>query len=120
MAAKLTISLRDLRFYAFHGLYAEERRTGNEFRIDLSVTFPAPPKPVTVLEASINYSSLNDLVKDEMQHPRELLETFAMELAERIYSIYPMITRVEIRIDKLHPPIAGFSGNVGVTYLKEF
>jgi dihydroneopterin aldolase len=37
----ITIELKQLRFLAYHGLYAEERKTGNEFEINLSVSFPA-------------------------------------------------------------------------------
>ena len=38
MPGSITIELKGLRFFAYHGLYAEEQKTGNEFEIDLFVT----------------------------------------------------------------------------------
>ena len=39
MPGLLTISLNKIRFYGQHGLYAEERKVGNEFEIDLHVHY---------------------------------------------------------------------------------
>jgi dihydroneopterin aldolase len=116
----ITISLTRLRFFAYHGLYAEERKTGNEFEVNLSVSYTPDQKVITELEHSINYVTLHELIKSEMQQHRDLLETFVMELAEKIHDSFPVVKKVEISIDKLHPPIAKFSGNVGVKYTKEY
>ncbi len=119
MNGLLTISLTSLRFFAFHGLYPEEKKTGNEFEVNLSVSY-TPAEIVTDLDQSVNYANLYELLKIEMQQPRELLETFAMQLAEKIHASFSLVRKVEISIEKLHPPIAKFTGRVGVKYEKEF
>ena len=40
MAGMISIELKRLRFLAYHGLYAEEKKTGNEFEVNLVVNVP--------------------------------------------------------------------------------
>ena len=116
----MVIELKKIRFFAHHGLYAEERKTGNEFEVNLSVAYTPVAGTITDLDETVNYEKLYELLKTEMQKSRDLLETFVMEVTEVIHGSFPRIKRVEISITKLQPPIAGFSGSVGVTYCKEY
>lgn len=115
----LTISLTHLRFLAYHGLYAEEKKIGAEFEVNLFASFN-PTGAINDLHDSINYTSLYQLLKKEMQKPRELLETFLIEVSEIIHSTYPSVKKIEFSITKLQAPIAGFQGNVVVKYSKEY
>lgn len=116
MAGAMTIELRQLRFYAYHGVYAEERKTGNEFEINLSVTFEPAGEQVKDIGATINYAELVSLVKEQMKQPVGLLETLATGLAAQIKISFPQTKRIRISIAKLHPPIEQFNGQVGVTW----
>ena len=120
MPGLLTIELKQLRFFAKHGLYAEERKTGNEFEVTLIISYQPISGTITDLSDTVNYVQLYDLLKTEMQKPRNLLETFAMEVTELMHSSFPEIKRIEISITKLHPPIAKFTGTIGVKYSKEY
>src|SRR5690242_7494134 len=102
MSNTLTVELKGLRFYAYHGLYAEEKKTGNEFEVNLSVSFEPQGGTITDISDTVNYSKLYTLVRSEMQKPRHLLETFVMELAEMIHLSYPRIRSIDISITKLH------------------
>lgn len=115
----LAIYLNKLRFRAYHGLYAEERKTGNEFEVDLAVSIDTVAT-ITDLSETINYASLYQLLKTEMQKRRDILETFVMEVAGIIHATFPNVKRVEITITKLQAPIEKFSGTVGVKYCKEY
>ena len=116
----ITIELKKLRFLAYHGLYAEERKTGNEFEIDLSVSYQPASGTITGISDTVNYSALYTLLKKEMQMPRHLLETFLMEVAEIIHLSFPQIKKIVISITKLHVPISKFTGTAGVEYTKEY
>lgn len=115
----MTIQLNQLRFFAKHGLYAEELKTGNEFEINLTVDHVPVEGIITDLSATVNYVKLYELVKGRMQQPTALLETVAMEITDAIFAAFPSVTKTELSITKLHPPIVGFTGNVGVKYCKE-
>ena len=116
----ITIELKQLRFLAYHGLYAEERKTGNEFEINLSVSYQPSSGTITGISDTVNYSELYALLKTEMQKPRHLLETFVMEVAEVIHVSFPQIKKIEISITKLHVPIAKFTGTAGVRFEKNY
>ncbi|HYM93359.1 MAG TPA: dihydroneopterin aldolase [Chitinophagaceae bacterium] len=115
----LNISLSGLRFFAYHGLYSEEKKIGAEFGMNISVSF-LPPDKITGLEETVNYVKLFQLLKEEMQKPRELLETFVMEITQSIHLSFPSIKKIEIAITKLQAPIVGFKGDITVKYSKEF
>lgn len=117
----ITIELKGVRFFAFHGLYEEEKQTGNEFEMDLQVSYSRGASgTITGLEETINYVALFELVRKEMKQPRELLETLVMEITERLHVLYPFVRKIEIRVCKLNPPISQFTGKVGVHYVKEY
>ena len=116
MNSLLSIELNDLHFYSYHGLYAEEKKTGNEFEVNLSVSFQPVSGTVTDISDTVNYSKLYALLKTEMEKPRHLLETFVMEFAEIIHTSYPQVKKIEIAITKLHVPIAKFIGTARVKY----
>lgn len=119
MAAVMTIQLQQLRFFTKHGLYAEELKTGNEFEVSLSVDHIPAEGVITDISTTVNYVTLYELVKTRMQQPTALLETVAMEITEAIFAAFPAVKKTELSIIKLHPPIAGFTGSVGVKYCKE-
>lgn len=120
MADLLTIELKGLHFFAAHGLYAEERKTGNEFEVNLTVSYIPATEVIREIEHTVDYSSLYRLLKNEMKKPRQLLETLVMEIAEIMHQLYSYIKKIDISVHKLYPPIPGFTGRVGVSYSKSF
>jgi dihydroneopterin aldolase len=120
MAGLLTIELKNLRFFARHGLYAEEIKIGNEFEVNLSVSYLAETIVITDIAETINYVSLYELIKAVMQKPTPLLETVAMAIAEKIHQDFPQVKKISVSISKLHPPIEKFIGEVGVRYEREY
>ncbi len=120
MTGLISVELKGLHFYAYHGLYAEEKKSGNEFQIDLSVSYAPASGTITGISDTVNYAKLYALLKSEMAKPRHLLETFVMELAEIIHASYPRVKKIEISISKLHVPIAKFIGTAGVKYTVTF
>src|SRR5882757_2033114 len=97
----ITVELSHLRFFAFHGLYAEELKTGNEFEVNAKVSFNSGKELITRLRDTINYVRLYNIIHEVMQHPEPLLETVAMKVAAEIHKELPPISSVEIQIIKL-------------------
>lgn len=94
----MTVELKELRFYAFHGLYGDEKKTGNEFEVSLCVDFDPVETVITNIAVTVNYARLYEIVKTEMQKPRALLETLAMEIVEAIHVSFPQIKKADISI----------------------
>lgn len=118
--ASFTIQLLHLRFFGAHGVFDEEKSTGNEFEVSLWLTLKAPKEKLTSLEQSINYAEVYRLTKDIMLKPQPLLESLAMDIAEAIKDYFPALKRIRIQLIKQHPPILSFSGAVGVTFKKSY
>ena len=113
----LSIQLQSLQFHAYHGFYEEELIIGNDFELNLTVTYqPMEEIQGATIDNIINYVSLYALVKERMQQPTALLETIAMDIARQILSEFSAAEEVNISIHKLHPPILNFEGKVGVSY----
>jgi dihydroneopterin aldolase len=120
MSGLITIELTGLHFFANHGLFPEEQKIGNEFEVDLYVTYDPGAELIDELSETVNYASLFTFLEKEMKTPRRLLETFVMEVTDHLHTIYPVVRKIEISLSKLNPPIATFTGKVGVRYVKEF
>ncbi|MDQ3276938.1 MAG: dihydroneopterin aldolase [Bacteroidota bacterium] len=120
MSSHFTIQLNQLRFFAAHGVYAQEALAGNEFEVDIALKVEAPEERITALEQTINYAEVYRITKEIFEVRRALLETLAMEIAESLKQAFPALLQTTIQITKLNPPIAAFTGSVSVTYHKDF
>jgi len=114
-----TIHLSNLKFFSFHGLHEEERILGKEYEVNVDVSFEEQLL-ITRLHQTIDYEKIYRIIKQRMNIPTALLETVAQDLAQKIYNADKRIVTININIKKLHPPIAAFEGNVGVSYKIEF
>ena len=112
----LSIHLQHLRFHANHGLYKEEKIIGNEFEVDVTVKYYPPQLPVNEIKQTIDYAAIFQLVKEKMDQPVDLLETFVSETALGILKQFKVAEEVFICIKKLHPPLINFEGNVAVSF----
>src|SRR5437868_336233 len=115
----IKVELHNLRFFAHHGMYEEEKKVANEFNVDLEVSFEAN-ETITSINESINYVKLYELVKRHMLQEQRLLETIVMNITNAIHEQFSLVKKVSITITKKYPPVINFSGNVAVSYVKEF
>ena len=120
MSAQFIIELKGLRFFAYHGLYEEETKVGNEFEVDVSIAYNAPETVVSSIGQTINYAEVFGILKDEFNQTKHLLETCAMQIADRLQKQFPQIEKLTISIKKLNPPITNFVGSVVVTFTTVF
>jgi len=61
------IALNDIRFFAHHGFYPEEQKTGNEFFVNIAVEFIAAPNFNDELAETINYERLYEIASLNMK-----------------------------------------------------
>ncbi len=116
----ITINLHNLKFYSFHGVLEEEKLSGNDYEVNADVEFHEEEAVIHSLSQTINYVDLFEIIKDRMQKPSPLLETVVMDIGKEISEKYTSVRSINISLKKLHPPIEGINGSVGVTWHKEF
>ena len=114
-----TINLHNLNFFSFHGVHEEERILGNEYEVNVEVTFEEKGA-ITKIDDTINYVKVFELVKQRMNRPTALLETVAQDIVNQVHSADNRGRSVTVSVEKKNPPIANIQGSVSVTYTKEF
>lgn len=115
----ITIHLNKLAFFAHHGLHDEEAITGTNFQVSVSISFD-PGGKVTSIHQTINYVEVYEVIQKHMKHPVALLEMLAENISEEIAQLDNRIKNINISINKIHPPVKNFIGQVGVTFQKVF
>jgi len=97
-----------MHFKAPIGYYPEEKRNGNDIVIDLKVkTNLTKAGKTDLLENTIDYQKLYDLVAEIVTKPADLLESVAYKISKAILAHFSNIKKVKLRISKLNPPIKG-------------
>ncbi|BAV06394.1 dihydroneopterin aldolase [Filimonas lacunae] len=112
----LTIHLQKLRFFATHGLYAEETIAGNAFEVDAIVHYQPARLPVTRIADTVDYTRIYQVIADRMKQPTALLETIVYNIANDIIQEFALVQEVHIILHKQHLPVVNFSGSVSVQY----
>ena len=100
------ISLQGLEFFAYHGVYEEERKIGNKYSVDISVTvnrFESTDK----INSTVNYEQLYKIALQEMLVSHKLLETIAEKLSDNILYSFSDVLEVEVTVSKFNPPVGG-------------
>ncbi|HEX2846762.1 MAG TPA: dihydroneopterin aldolase [Chitinophagaceae bacterium] len=120
MPGLITISLHNVRFRAYHGLYPEERQKGNDFVVNMQVGYEPGQETILSLENTIDYAALFEIINQTMQQPVDLLETLVQTIAHEVHDKFPVVKKISVSVEKLNPPIDKFSGSAEVKYACDF
>lgn len=110
------ITLTGLTVHGKHGVFAEEKRDGHDFVLDitlwLDLTAAAAGDDLT---RTVHYGELAQLAADIVAGPsRDLIETVGAEIADAVMARYP-VHAVEVTVHKPSAPIPLTFGDVSVT-----
>ncbi|MCQ2059641.1 MAG: dihydroneopterin aldolase [Bacteroidaceae bacterium] len=101
-----TISLTDLRFYAYHGVEPQERIVGAEYSVNVTIyTDVTKAAQTDNVKDTINYASIALSVKKIMNQPKNLLESVANSIIQELFSQYRIIKAATVTVSKLNPPV---------------
>lgn len=102
------ISIEGMEFFAYHGCFKEEQVIGTKFRIDLFMEVDtSTAEHSDQLKDTVNYQSVFQLVKKEMETPSKLLEHVGRRILDRIKQEFSEVAHARIKIRKLNPPLGG-------------
>lgn len=112
------IQLHDVMLFGRHGVLAEERTLGNQYRVNVRLHVDASTfdENADDLSSTISYADVYDLLKEVMMIPSALLESVAVRFSKRVLLKWPMVNRGSIEIVKTVPPISGMIGEAGIRY----
>ena len=114
-----TIELDRMEFRALHGCYELERKVGNRFTVDLSVTAElGRVAEEDSVELAVNYLTVYEVVRAQMQVTQRTIERVATNIIDALYAAFPQIRHVRCRVAKLAPPLGGKVARVSVVVEK--
>lgn len=112
----MKITLHEMRFYAYHGVFAQEQRVGNHFIVELSFWADiAESLHRDELEETISYADVYEVIKAEMTIPSRLLEHVVGRISERLFATFPRMQRIALTLSKCNPPFPGEVHSAAVT-----
>ena len=115
MLFRSKIYLKNVRFHAYHGVLPQETQVGNDYVVNLDVSYDFSRAMETDdLAGTLNYAELYELVKQEMEIPGKLLEHVAGRIGDSLFAAYPSIKEIQLSVTKINPPMGADSDGAGV------
>ena len=106
------LRLRNMRFFAYHGLFPEENRLGQHFEVDIDL-FGDLSRAGTSddVDQTLNYPEIYELIEKVVTQQRfKLVEALAEHIAQEVGERFAPID-LTLRVRKPNPPIkARFDG----------
>lgn len=100
------VALEGVRFFSYHGFYAEEQILGNEYLLDIETESEVTDHDEEDMSRTVNYERLLIIAQEEMAEPRKLLETVAHGILRKIRHEFLPVVKIRVVIRKLRPPLS--------------
>ena len=110
------IELTGLECFGYHGVFEEEKRTGQPFIVDITCWLNFSEAAADDdLTKTINYAELAEVAAEILEGPvRDLIETVATDVANAAMRRFEELYAVEVTIHKPKAPIPRTFGDVAV------
>ena len=121
----LTIQVKGINVFGTHGVYEQEKKKGQEFRIDLQIELRQnilnfENYKSESFENTINYENLvNEVINVSENNSFDLIETFAYEILSSLRK-YNNISKATVTIHKPTSPLKELVEDISVTASEEF
>ena len=100
------MTLRGLRFHAYHGVLEQERIVGNDYEVSVRMSYDMRRAIATDDVANaLNYAEVYEVVKRLMMQPCQLIERVAWRIAVALLDEFPAAKNAEVSLVKLNPPM---------------
>lgn len=101
------MALSGLQLYAYHGVEQQERKVGNRFEVDVTLRYQAlEAMRSDDVSKAINYAEIAEIVRDEMDHPSDLIENVAWRIARNLKRRFGcLVCGGLVKVTKLCPPM---------------
>lgn len=105
---KSYIMLENIFIYAHHGVFSQETKVGNLFKVNVKIEVDIMPSCLSdELSDTVSYADVYNIIKEEMSVASKLLEHVAWRIVRHLKNKYAEISSVEIKLSKQNPPLGG-------------
>lgn len=108
--------INDLELWGYHGVYQEEKETGQPFRISCVVSIQTQSDMNDELEETVSYVDCLNVIKDTFTASKHnLLEHVGHAICTQLFFLDRRITKVKLTILKTKPPVEDTVSSLGIT-----
>ncbi len=109
------ILIEGMEFFSYHGCFKEEQIIGTKFLVDMEIKVDVSEAEKTDdLSKTINYQTIYNLIKKEMEIKSKLLEHLGRRILDSVISNFPQATKIKVKVSKLNPPLGGKINSVSL------
>lgn len=110
------IHVNDMEFYGYHGVFPEETKLGQRFRLTVSLAVDLRKAGETDdLVHTVHYGEVYEACRRIVEgDPKKLVEAVAEEVASSILSQFPLVKGIRVQMIKPDPPIPGHYKSVAI------
>ena len=115
------IIMENMGFFGYHGVLQEEKILGQKFFLDVYLYLSLKKAGETDdLNFSVNYGEVYETIKEIVTNKKfDLLEGLAESICSEIFSSFPLIQKILIRVKKPEAPVSGIFDYFGVEIERE-
>ncbi len=111
------IILSKLKFFAYHGVMAQENKVGHEFRVSVKINCDFSKALISdKVKDTLNYGEAFDIIKHEMEIPSKLMEHLAKRIVDALFRRFHNAKSILISIIKENPPINADCDGCGIEW----
>jgi len=111
------IHVNEMEFWGYHGVFQEENKLGQRFRVSLSLAVSLKAAGETdSLEETVNYADAYTICREIVEgEPVKLIETLAERIASEVLSKFNgLVKGCKVVLIKPDPPIPGHYQSVSI------
>lgn len=103
-----TLTIKGMKFRAFHGVHEHEKKEGNDFEVDVTFyTDISKAGKSDKLSDAIDYTEVHKIISDIMHGKSvDLIEHLCFKIGSKITESIPSETKFEVSVRKLTPPLS--------------
>jgi dihydroneopterin aldolase len=115
------IILRDLAFFAYHGVYQEEATLGQRFYFDLDCYLDLRPAGESDDEThTVRYDYIVKRVETIVQNQRfKLIEALAETVAKDLLGHFGSLQKIRVKVRKPEAPIPAIIKDIAVEIIRD-
>ncbi len=109
------INIEGIRLYGYHGCLEEEARIGGNYIVDVKMLVDFTSAAThDDLQETIDYCAIFEISKKQMAIRSKLIESVCARIFDDIKKTFPRITKLNVKVTKLVPPMNGDVERVSV------
>ncbi|SHE46593.1 dihydroneopterin aldolase [Alkalibacter saccharofermentans] len=115
------IIMKNMAFFARHGVMDEEKRLGQRFYVDVTLYLDLKEAGITDdLTKTAHYGRIYNKIKDQIENKRyDLIEALAENICLEVLQNFNLIQKMKVQVKKPEAPVEGIFDYMAVEVTRE-